>query len=133
MYSDEFFIQTNKKEELINITNEVSNLVKKAGAQNRLCNIYVPHATAGLIINENADPEIEKDILKALSLMVSENENWRHDRIDNNATAHIKSSIIGVSISVPIKNGNLGLGTWQDIFLAEFDGPRNRKIIVTML
>ncbi|MBW2972634.1 secondary thiamine-phosphate synthase enzyme YjbQ, partial [Candidatus Woesearchaeota archaeon] len=97
-----------------------------------LCNVYVPHATAAIAINENADPNITLDIIEALDKMVREG-GWRHDSIDNNAAAHIKAAIIGPSETVPIENGRLQLGRWQDIFLCCFDGPRKRRIIVTAI
>jgi len=99
-----------------------------------MCFIYVPHATAAVTINENADPNITKDIIKAINKIVPEHDNYLHDSIDNNAAAHIKSTLIGVSTAIPISSGHLQLGTWQDIFLCEFDGPRShRKVIVEII
>lgn len=128
----EIFVSSTRREQLIDITLKVNKVVSGSKVKNGLCTVFVPHATAGIIINESADPEIEHDILKALSKMVPEHETWKHDRIDNNAVAHIKASIIGPSVTIPIKNGELQLGSWQDIFVADFDGPRKRKVIVAI-
>ena len=127
----EFTVSTNKKQELIDITQQVEDAVKKSGVNEGLCNVYVAHATAAIAINENADRNITLDIIDALDQMVKEGV-WRHDRIDNNAAAHIKAAIIGPSETIPVKDGKLQLGTWQDIFLCCFDGPRKRRINVTV-
>ena len=127
-----FYVSTKKEEELVDITHSIQDIVSQAKIKTGLCNIYVPHATAALIINENADPNIRTDIIKALGEAVKKHP-WLHDRIDNNAHAHIKSAILGPSVSVPIKDSELMLGTWQNLFLAEFNGPRKRKIIITVI
>lgn len=127
----EFIISTTKKQELVDITHQVEGSLAKSGVNDGLCNVYVPHATAAIAINENADPEITLDIIDALDKMVKEG-GWRHDRIDNNAASHIKAAIVGPSANIPVKEGRLQLGRWQDIFLCEFDGPRERKVIVTV-
>lgn len=126
------YIKTNKKEELVDITDQVKYLVKESKIKDGICFLYVPHATAALTINENADPNIKEDILESLRNMVPAGS-WRHDKIDNNADAHIKSSIIGCSVAIPIKSSTLELGTWQNIFLMECDGPRERKIIIKLM
>lgn len=127
-------ISTSKKHELIDITRKVEEIVKKSGAKEGICFLYVPHATAAVTINENADPNIQADIIKAINKIVPEHDNYLHDSIDNNAAAHIKSTIIGVSKAIPISNGKLQLGTWQDIFFFELDGPRpNRKMIIEII
>lgn len=123
----EFLIQTNKREELINITEEIQNKISES--ENKILHIFIPHATCGITINESADPNLPKDITNFLNKLVPSGK-WMHDRIDNNADAHIKTSLIGNSISVPVKKGRIQLGTWQNIFLCEFDGPRKRKIIL---
>ena len=128
----EFTVSTSKKQELIDITQQVEEAVKKSGVNDGLCNVYVPHATAAIAINENADPNITIDILDALNSMIKEN-GWKHNCIDNNAAAHIKSTIIGPSETIPVTGGKLQIGTWQNIFLCCFDGPRKRKIIVTVV
>lgn len=128
----EFTVSTGKKQELIDITKQVEEAVNKSGVDDGLCNVYVPHATAAIAINENADPNITLDIIDALDEMVREG-GWRHDRIDNNAAAHIKASIVGPSETIPVKDGKMQLGTWQDIFLCCFDGPRKRTVKVTII
>lgn len=127
-------ISTSKKHQLIDISSEIKKIVSKSNIKEGICVIYVPHATAGVTINENADPNIQTDIIKAINKMIPEHDNYLHDSMDNNAAAHIKSSIIGVSKTIPIKNNKLILGTWQDIFFCEFDGPRDsRKIIINII
>ncbi len=127
-------ISTSKKHELIDITKEVEEIVINSKAKQGICLLYVPHATAAITINENADPNIQTDIIKAINKIVPEHDSYLHDSVDNNAAAHIKSTIIGVSKTIPISNGKLQLGTWQDIFFCEFDGPRsNRNIIVKVI
>lgn len=125
----EFTLRTGKKEELVDITSEVEVIVSESKTKEGICLVYVPHATAAIIINENADPNLCDDILKALNHIVPD-LGYKHDRIDKNAIAHIKSAILGPSETIPVKNGQLQLGTWQGIALAEFDGPRQRRVIV---
>jgi secondary thiamine-phosphate synthase enzyme len=125
----ELTIHTRKTQEMIDITSQVGEVVRQAGVVDGLCLVYVPHATAAIVINENADPNVCQDILDALSRIVPEGA-WRHDRVDNNAAAHIKSTILGPSEAVPVQDGTLRLGTWQSLMLVEFDGPRDRTVIV---
>ena len=122
-------IHTQKTQEMVDITAQVTEVVRQAGVRNGLCLVYVPHATAAVVINENADPNVCQDILDALGRMVSEGA-WRHDWVDNNAAAHIKATILGPSETVPVRDGSLQLGTWQSLMLVEFDGPRERTLIV---
>jgi len=122
-------IHTQKTQEMVDITAQVTEVVQQAGVRNGLCMVYVPHATAAVVINENADPNVCQDILDALGRMVPEGA-WRHDRVDNNAAAHIKATILGPSETVPVRDGSLQLGTWQSLMLVEFDGPRERTLIV---
>ncbi len=128
-----FVIKTNKKNEVVDITNEVKNCVRRICEKEKIkegvCVVYVPHATAAVTINENYDPAVCEDFLNFLSKLVPEGV-WKHDRIDYNGAAHIKSAIIGPSVSIPIKDSSLMLGTWQGIMLCEFDGPRERRVIV---
>jgi secondary thiamine-phosphate synthase enzyme len=125
----ELTIHTRKTQEMLDITSEVSEIVLRSGVANGFCLVYVPHATAAIVINENADPNVCQDILDALGRMVPEGA-WRHDRVDNNAAAHIKATILGPSEAIPVREGRLRLGTWQSVMLAEFDGPRDRTVIV---
>ena len=125
-------ISTSKRQELIDITNKVEAIVKKSKVKDGLCTIFAMHATSAIIINENADPNIGLDIIDSLNELVPRGK-WRHDKLDGNADAHIKSSILGPSEIIPIKNSQLQLGTWQAVMLADFDGPRNRKVIVHVI
>jgi len=129
MKMTEITIKTNKREELVDITNLIN---EKIEIEKGILHAFVPHATAGITINENADPNLPKDISNFLNNLVEKGK-WMHDQIDGNADAHIKTSLIGNSVSVPIANKKLLLGTWQDIFLCEFDGPRKRKIILNFI
>ena len=113
------------------ITDAVKRIVKEEGVKNGICYIYVPHTTAGVFINENADPDVKLDIEEMLERLVPWINNYRHT--EGNAAAHIKSVLTGNSIFIPIKNGKLMLGTWQGIFFAEFDGPRDRKVIIKIM
>jgi len=126
-------ISTSKKQELIDITDEVNSIVKKSKIKEGICNIFAMHATAAIIINENADPNICLDTIDALNKLIKEGV-WRHDKLDGNAASHIKSTILGPSETIPINNGELQLGTWQSPMFMELDGPRpNRKIVVTII
>lgn len=126
-------ISTSKKQELIDITDKVNEIVEKSKIKEGICNIFAMHATAAIIINENADPNICLDTIDALNKLIKEGI-WRHDGIDGNAASHIKSAILGPSETIPINNGELQLGTWQAISLFELDGPRsNRKIAITLI
>lgn len=130
----EFVISTRDHEELIDITHKVEEAVERSGISDGLCLVYIPHATAGVIINESADPNIKKDLLSALGKIIPRHAGYLHDRIDNNAHAHIKSAIIGPSVTIPVHDGHLELGTWQAIMFCEFDGPRSkRRVIVSLL
>jgi secondary thiamine-phosphate synthase enzyme len=127
----EFSIRTTKKQEMVDITPHVAELVKQSGVNEGICLVYVPHATAAVAINENADPNVCADILDALAALVPEGK-WRHDRIDDNAAAHIKATILGPSQTVPVRGNRLRLGTWQSVMLVELDGPRERTVIVAV-
>ena len=122
-------LRTRKTQEMIDITQQVADEVRRMGTKDGLCLVFVPHATAAVVINENADPNVCQDILDAMGGLVPEGP-WRHDRIDNNAAAHIKATILGPSETVPVRGGALRLGTWQRLMLMEFDGPRDRTVIV---
>ena len=121
-------IQTHKKEELIDITPLVEEEVKAAGMDTGICCVFVPHTTAGVTINENADPSVKEDILMALKKVVPESLPYAH--AEGNSPAHVKSSLVGPSLTVVVENGRLALGTWQGIIFCEFDGPRRRKLFL---
>jgi len=121
-------------EQVIDITREVEACVRDSGASDGICLVYTPHATAAIAINENDDPNIGTDLLRALAKAVPQRDGWLHDRIDGNAAAHIKSAILGPSESIPIAGGKLILGRWQNVFLLELDGPRShRSVQVTIV
>ena len=127
-------LKTTQFKQCIEITDEVRALVRKSGIQEGLCHVMVLHATAALIINENADPNIGVDLITALDRNIPDHDGWLHDRIDNNAQAHIKAAILGPSETLPVHKGDLLLGTWQGILLVELDGPRSqRKVAVTLV
>ena len=130
---EEITIATSKKQEMIDITGKLNDIIKKSKVKQGMCNVFAAHATAAIIINENYDPNICTDLLNALNKLVPSGI-WLHDRIDGNADSHIKSAILGPSETVPIKDGKMALGQWQSVMFAELDGPRNgRKIIVTII
>lgn len=124
-----FVVRTTKKQQIVNITDKVEEIVRKSNIKEGICVVFAPHATAAITINENYDPNICQDFLDALNKLIPEGI-WRHDKIDQNGAAHIKSAIIGPSVQIPIKDSKLFLGTWQGIMFCEFDGPRERKIVV---
>jgi len=124
-------VQSRQRVELIDITSQVQELVAQHKITSGACLIFVPHTTAGIFINENADPDVERDILAALSRLVPRNGDYFHQ--EGNSDAHIKAILTGSSVLVPIAQGRLDLGTWQAIYFAEFDGPRRRQVIVTFL
>lgn len=124
----EFNISTQKRYQLVDITNEVEEAVMKSGIKDGAVLIFVPHSTAGILLTEN-EQGLKKDWLDIFKNMVSETD-FRHNAIDNNADSHILSGLVGQGKTLPVKGGKIIRGTWQQIFLAEFDGPRTRKIIV---
>ena len=127
-----FTISTTSQQQIIDINKQVKDIVKDSKIKEGLCMIYVQHTSAAVIINENADPNIMIDIIDALSKVVPQGQ-WKHDKIDGNGDAHIKSAILGPSETVIIDKGELQLGKWQDIMLAEFDGPRTRTVLVKII
>jgi secondary thiamine-phosphate synthase enzyme len=123
----EISVSTSKRTELVDITTEIRKAVRQAGAENALCTIFVPHTTAAVTINENADPDVVHDILQVLNTIVPFiNAGYRH--MEGNSAAHVKSSLVGCAQTVVVEKGELRLGTWQGIYFAEFDGPRSRKV-----
>ena len=127
----EISIKSKYRTEFINITNEVQNVVNSSGVKEGVCYIFVPHTTAGVTINESADPDVVDDIQQSLNKLVPHSGHYQHT--EGNADSHIKASIIGSSEVVFIENGRLKLGTWQGVFFCEFDGPRNRRVWVKIL
>ncbi len=127
----ELRIISNKKNEMIDITNDIKTIVEKEQISTGFVVIYVPHTTAGITINEGADPSVKRDIIKTLSKLIPENDDYHH--LEGNSDAHIKASILGSSVTVLINNNKMILGTWQHIFFYEGDGPRNRKVYVEVV
>jgi len=124
----EISISTSKQQELVNVTDQIEKAVEESGVKEGICSIYVPHTTAAITINEGADPNVVEDIIDKLEELVPRGRGYKHT--EGNADGHIKSTLVGVSLALPIKNAKLALGTWQSIFFCEFDGPRQRRIIV---
>lgn len=128
---DKIPIITHSHTEFINITRKVEELLEKQSAKEGICYIYVPHTTAAITINENADPSVKEDMIHDLNRMVPWNGHYTHR--EGNAAAHIKSTLVGSSVSVPVSLGKLALGTWQGIYFCEFDGPRRREVFVQIM
>jgi secondary thiamine-phosphate synthase enzyme len=124
-------VKTNKRSEMVDITEMVQKKVTEAGINDGVCICYVPHTTAGITINEGADPAVCEDIVLKLDELVPRSAHYRH--LEGNADSHIKASLIGSSVTVIVEKGRVVLGTWQRIFFCEFDGPRMRKIWVKFL
>ncbi|MFZ7127248.1 MAG: secondary thiamine-phosphate synthase enzyme YjbQ [Desulfobacterales bacterium] len=122
---EEITVKTNSRTELIDITAQVQVAVEKMGIQDGTVVVYVPHTTAAVTINENADPTVKSDVVKVLNQVIPWEADYRH--LEGNSAAHIKSSLIGASELLLIENGRLVLGTWQGVFFCEFDGPRRRR------
>ena len=127
----ELAVRTHRRSELIDITERVQTIIRHSGSTDGLCHVFVPHTTAAVTINEKADPDVARDIEETLSKVVPEGKEYRHT--EGNSDAHIKSSLVGVSAFVPIRGGDLVLGTWQALFFCEFDGPRSRQCFVQIL
>lgn len=123
-------IRTAARCEMIDITGRIVEEVRKSGIRDGICHLFIPHTTAAITINENADPDVPQDLLTAMDRLVPLSDCYRHT--EGNAAAHIKASLFGVSQTVFIKDGRLVLGTWQSLFFCEFDGPRTRRVLVRL-
>jgi secondary thiamine-phosphate synthase enzyme len=128
----EFHLRTTAKRQMIDLTARVADIVSEAGVDDGLCNVYVTHATAAIVVNENDDPNVCVDVLDLLDRLIPAGV-WRHDKVDGNAASHIQATILGPSETIPVRGGKLLLGTWQAVMLVELDGPRDRRIVVTTL
>ena len=126
-----FEVRTGSGVCLVDVTGQVAAALGASGVEEGLCVVYVPHTTAGVTINENADPSVVRDIVDGLSRAVPQAGPYRH--AEGNSPAHIKASLVGPSLSIPVSAGRLALGTWQGIYLCEFDGPRTRRVIVKVM
>jgi secondary thiamine-phosphate synthase enzyme len=121
-------VKTHAREEFLDITRDVRSAVRNSGIENGIALVFVPHTTAGVTINENADPDVKEDILMALKKIVPDSLPWRH--AEGNSPAHVKAGLVGSSIHIIVEGGDLQLGTWQGIYFCEFDGPRDRNVFV---
>lgn len=119
-------VRTKQQTEFLDITTHIANAVSNSGIQEGICHVFVPHTTAGITINEAADPSVKRDILMELEKIVPYSDGYAHG--EGNSAAHIKASLVGSAVTVPVTGGRLGLGTWQGIFFCEFDGPRTRTV-----
>ena len=124
-------IKTNNRIDLIDITDKVQSVASKSEVKDGICFVFCPHTTAGLTINENADPQVKRDIINTLNKLVPENAGYAHS--EGNADSHIKSSLFGSSLTIFIEDGQLALGSWQGIYFCEGDGPRSREIWIKIL
>lgn len=124
-------VPTNRRIDMVDLTGQIQELVRGSGVDEGVCHIFQAHTTAGLTINENADPSVQADILMVLNQIISDREAYRH--LEGNSPAHIKASLMGPQLTLLVANGNLLLGTWQGVFLCEFDGPRTRKVHIKIM
>ncbi len=128
---EKFTIHSVDRTSIIDITQQIQSIVKKSGIKDGVCYIFIPHTTAGVTINENADPDVKSDMLMEINKVIPFNDSYRH--IEGNSAAHIKASLFGNSETIFLKEGRLQLGTWQGIFFCEFDGPRTRQVWVNLI
>ena len=128
---NEFSVETKRRIEMIDVTDRVAAIVRESGVQSGISVVFTPHTTAAVTINENADPAVPHDIIEKLSELIPQRGGYRHG--EGNSDAHIKSSLVGASETVIIEGGRLVLGTWQSLFFCEFDGPRKRRVYVTVI
>lgn len=124
-------VKTDMQTQLIDMTSQVQKVVSESGVKEGICVIFIPHTTAAVTINENADEDVKTDILKEINKVIPFNDGYRH--MEGNSAAHIKASLFGFSDQIIIQNGKLLLGTWQGVYFCEFDGPRNRKFYVKII
>ena len=127
----EFKVKTPERVALVDITADVNRALAESGTHDGLCNLFVPHTTASIIISENWDPDVTSDMLTQLQLMVPREAGYKHS--EGNSQAHILSVMLSTSINVPVHDGKLALGRWQSVMLAEFDGPRERSVYVSVV
>jgi secondary thiamine-phosphate synthase enzyme len=124
-------VNSEAREQLRDVTGEVNAAISRLGATSGICQVFVPHTTAGLVVNENADPAVCTDMLGWLDSQVPRHDRYLH--AEGNSPAHIKATLVGQSVTLPVECGRLALGTWQGVFLAEFDGPRRRTVVVNVV
>lgn len=127
----EISLETRSRVEMIDITAAVQKTLREEGIPSGICLVYTPHTTAAITINENADPDVQRDMIAALDKAVPLSANYRH--AEGNSAAHVKSSLVGASEFIILENGRLVMGTWQSVFFCEFDGPRTRKVLISII
>jgi len=127
----QFTVKTTSRFQMIDITGMVRSALRESGVQSGICCVFVPHTTAAVTINENADADVQRDIIAELDKVIPLNDNYRH--VEGNSAAHVKSSLVGASEMVLVERGELVLGTWQSLFFCEFDGPRTRHFHVKFI
>lgn len=128
---ERLLVETCEKTHFVDITTSVAEAVRRSGAQEGACLVFSPHTTAGITLNEHADPAVAEDVAEALESLAPPSRSWRHT--EGNSPAHAKVSMVGSSVLIGISGGRLALGTWQGIFLCEFDGPRTREVWIQLL
>ena len=127
----ELGVSSSSRVQFLDITADVRGVVKAAKCKDGVCCVYVPHTTAAVTVNEGADPDVSRDIMDQMEKIAPSSARYRHT--EGNADAHIRSTVVGVSQMIPIRGGDLALGTWQSVFFCEFDGPRKRRVLVTVI
>ncbi len=130
-FAGELQVKTERRSQLLDITADVEKALAQSGIQSGVCHLYVPHTTAGVIVNEHDDPAVARDIETVLDRLVPHSAHYEH--LEGNADAHAKAALVGSSTTVFVEGGRLGLGTWQGIFFCEFDGPRQRRVRVKIV
>ncbi len=124
-------VASERRHQFVEVTGLVNEALRRASVSDGICHVYVPHTTAGILVNENADPDVAADMLVWLDAAAPQQGRYQH--AEGNSPAHIKATLVGQSAAIPIESGKLALGTWQGVFLAEFDGPRRRTIVVNVI
>lgn len=132
MIQEQFTVKTSSRLELVDVTRQVTKVVSASDVKSGIALVFVPHATAALLLNEN-EPRLVSDIATAIEKLFPRGKGYRHDEIDDNAASHIASATLGSSLTIPVSGGRLDLGTWQSVLLVELDGPRSRRVTVTVL
>ena len=127
----QFNVRTSARMQFINIDNQIHDAIKKSGVTDGICVVFVPHTTAGVTINENADPDVVRDMIMEMNKVIPHQDGYHH--VEGNSAAHIKSSLFGPSVSLIIEGGRIIYGTWQSVYFCEFDGPRTRRVFVKIV
>ncbi|MCU0608957.1 MAG: secondary thiamine-phosphate synthase enzyme YjbQ [Chitinispirillaceae bacterium] len=127
----EVSVQTRNRDHWVDITDAVAGIVSDSGIANGVCTAISLHTTAGLTVNENADPDVEHDFFQALAELIPQNQSFQHS--EGNSDSHVKASLVGLSVQLPVINGTILLGIWQSVYFCEFDGPRSRRVSVTVI